>query len=379
MESLPLKQLYCVFEFFMVSACKNQHIKQGDFMIIVITGAGVVGSWIAYELSKTEHEIFLIDKEPAIWYHTSTRNSGVIHAGIYYPYHTLKRIFCIEGAKLSYEFFKKYNVEHRMSGKIIVANNDEDLDDLKRLKENGDRNGVENLKLIDSSEIKKLEPFSKSKYALYSPNTGVVNCSDYFRKMEALLQENKVNIITNCNVENVLDNKIITNRGNLEFDIFINAAGLYSDKIASMCNIKNFEIMPFKGEYYSLNNEKVNGMIYPVPGKHGHLGIHLTKAAYNEIWIGPTSKQVNEKESYDITENQEVYSLLREELLTEFNPNKITPGFTGIRAKCFYNNQMLTDFLIFRKANKVHLLGIDSPGLTAAPAIGKFVKSLIFQ
>ncbi len=346
-------------------------------MLIVIAGAGVVGSWIAYELSSANHEIFLIDKEPAIWYHTSTRNSGVIHAGIYYPYHSLKRIFCIQGAALSYEFFKKYNVEHRISGKIIVATRDEDCEELKKLKKNGDTNGVKGLKLINSSEIKKLEPFSKAKFALYSPNTGVVNCSDYFRKMEALLQERKVNIITNCCIENIKNNKIITNRGELEFDFFINAAGLYSDKIANMCGIEGFEIVPYKGEYYSLNDEKVNSMIYPVPGGEGHLGIHLTKAAYNEIWIGPTSSKEENKESYDVTEKEDIFIKACEELLIDFNYKKISPGFAGLRPKCFHNHQLLHDFLIFRKANKIHLLGIDSPGLTAAPAIGKFVKNLI--
>ena len=346
-------------------------------MLIVIAGAGVIGSWIALELANENHEIFLIDKEPAIWFHTSTRNSGVIHAGIYYPYHTFKRIFCLEGAKLSYAFFKKYNIEHRVSGKLIVTNNSEDLDDLKKLKENGDINGVKGLKIIEKSEIKKIEPYSKAKYALYSPYTGVVNCSDYFRKMEALLQEKKVNIVTNCFIENVKENKVITDRGELEFDFFINAAGLYSDVIAEMCNIKGFKIKPFKGDYYSLNDEKVNSMIYPLPGKEGHLGIHLTRAAYNEIWIGPTSRNVMEKEYYNIEEPEEIFLNACKELLTNFDKNKISPGFSGIRAKCFHNNQILTDFLIFRKSNKIHLLGIDSPGLTSAPSIGKFVKTLL--
>ena len=345
-------------------------------MVIVIVGAGVIGSWIALELAETGNEVFLMDKEPSLWYHTSTRNSGVIHAGIYYEYHTLKRIFCVSGAVKSYEFFKKYNVEHRISGKIIVGFNDEEKENLKILKENGDFNGVKDLKLIDKIEIKKLEPFCKAPYALYSPNTGVVNCSDYYKKMEALLQEKKVNIITNCNVTNIVENELETDRGNLEFDLLINSAGLHSDKILKMCGVENFKIIPFKGEYYSLNDEKVKSMIYPLPGGSGHLGIHLTKAAYNEIWIGPTSKEVGNKEDYNVYEKKDIFSEACSHLLTEFNENKIVEGFAGVRAKCFHNGYMMTDFLIFRKSNKIHLLGMDSPGLTSAPAIAEYVKKL---
>ena len=346
-------------------------------MLIAIIGGGIVGSWIALELADKNNEIFLIDKEPALWYHTSTRNSGVIHAGIYYEYHSLKRIFSISGALKSYEFFKKHNIEHRISGKLIVAFNNEEKDNLKILKENGEFNGVKGLKLIDKSEIKKLEPFCKAPYALYSPHTGVVNCSDYFKKTEALLQEKKVNIITDCEVTNIKNSTIETTRGNLNCDIIINAAGLHSDKILRMCNVENFRIIPYKGEYYSLNDEKVNSMIYPLPGTKGHLGIHLTKAAYNEIWIGPTSKEVENKEDYNVYEKKELFVEACSNLLTEFNSNKVVEGFAGIRAKCFHNGYPLTDFLIFRKGGNIHLSGIDSPGLTSAPAIAEYVKKLV--
>lgn len=345
--------------------------------MIIIVGAGVVGSWIALKLCEHFDDIFLLEKEPAIWFHTSTRNSGVLHAGIYYDHHSLKRLFCIKGQEQSYNFFKKYNVEHRISGKLIVGFTENDKKKLKQLKIAADLNGVKHLRLVDEHEIKKIEPFCKAKYALYSPFTGVVNCSDYYKKMEALLQEKGINVVTNCKVISVENNLIKTNRGNLKFDILINSAGLNADEIAKLCSIDNFKIIPYKGAYYALNDEKVNSMIYPLPGQEGHLGIHLTKAAYNEIWIGPTSTPVSDKEDYDVKEERELFLQACKNLLSEFNENRVVEGFAGLRPKCFRGNKLMEDFHIFRNGNKVHLLGIDSPGLTAAPAIADYVINLI--
>ena len=349
-------------------------------MLIVIVGAGVVGSHIALVLKKKDNEIFLLEKEHWLWFHTSTRNSGVIHAGIYYPYYTLKREFCIKGAEKTYDFLKKYNIEHRKSGKIIVAKDENEAKSLKSLYENGKRNGVKGLKLIGKKEIEKLEPNCKSEFALYSPNSGVVNCSDYFRKVEALMQEKGINIVNNCKVENinVEKNIVYTNRGELEYDILINSAGLWADDIAKMCGINGFKIIPYKGDYYSLNEDLVRSMIYPVPtDEKGALGVHFTKTAYNEIWIGPTSKVHDKKDDYNVYERKEIFIKACETYLKKFNENKITEGFSGNRPKLFYNGKFIYDFVIFRRKNVIHLLGIDSPGLTAAPAIAEYVRDLI--
>ncbi len=349
-------------------------------MLIIVIGAGVVGCHIALKLKSKKNEIFLLDKEHWLWFHTSTRNSGVIHAGIYYPYYSLKREFCIKGAKQTYEFLKKYNVEHRKSGKIIVAKDESEAKKLKELFENGKKNGVKGLKLIEKKEIEKLEPYCKAEYALYSPETGVVNCSDYYKKIEALMQEKGINIINNCKVESIDVNnkKIFTTRGELEYDILINSAGLWADDIVKMCGIKGFEIVPYKGDYYSLNEDIINSMIYPIPSdEKGALGVHFTKTAYNEIWIGPTSKEFDIKDDYDIYEKKELFIKACEIYLKKFNENKITEGFSGNRPKLFFNGKFIYDFIVFRQKNIIHLLGIDSPGLTAAPAIADYVKDLI--
>jgi len=349
-------------------------------VLIVIIGAGVVGSHIALKLKDKKNEIFLLEKEHWLWFHTSTRNSGVIHAGIYYPYYSLKREFCIKGAKQTYEFLKKYNVEHRQSGKIIVAKNEKEAKKLKELYENGKKNGVKGLKLIGKNEIQKMEPNCKSEYALYSPFTGVVNCSDYYKKIEALMQERGINIVNNCKVENIdVDKKkIFTTRGELEYDILINSGGLWADEIAKMCKIEGFKIVPYKGDYYSLNEDTINSMIYPVPSdEKGALGVHFTKTAYNEIWIGPTSKEFDRKDDYNVYEKKDIFVKACEIYLKKFNENKITEGFSGNRPKLFFEGKFIYDFMIFRRKNIIHLLGIDSPGLTAAPAIADYVKDLI--
>ena len=349
-------------------------------MLIAIVGAGVVGSHIALTLKNKKNEIFLLEKEHWLWFHTSTRNSGVIHAGIYYPYHSLKREFCVKGARQTYDFLKKYGVEHRKSGKIIVAKDDAEKEKLKQLYENGKKNGVNGLKLIGKSEIEKLEPNCKAEYALYSPETGVVNCSDYYRKIEALMQEKGINIVNNCKVQDIDVEKAIvkTDRGELNYDILVNAAGLWADEVAKMCGIEGFKIVPYKGDYYALNEDTVNSMIYPVPlDKKGALGVHFTKTAYNEIWIGPTSKEHNKKDDYDVYEKKDIFLKACEIYLKNFNPDRITEGFSGNRPKLFFQGKFIYDFIIFRRKNVIHLLGIDSPGLTAAPAIANYVAVLI--
>ena len=349
-------------------------------MLIAIIGAGVVGCHIALKLKNKNNEVFLLEKEQWLWFHTSTRNSGVIHAGIYYPYYSLKRELCVKGADLTYRFLKQLNVEHRKCGKIIVAKNEKERKELKKLYENGIKNGVKGLKLIGKSEIEKLEPNCKSEYALYSPNSGVVNCSDYYKKIEAFLQEKGVNVVNNCKVENVnvTKKKVITNRGELNYDVLINSAGLWADEIAKMCGIEGFKIIPYKGDYYSLNEDTINGMIYPVPtDEKGALGVHFTKTAYNEIWIGPTSKEFDRKDDYDVYEKKDIFVKACEVYLKKFNENKISVGFSGNRPKLFIHGKFVYDFVIFRRNNIIHLFGIDSPGLTAAPAIAEYVSELI--
>ena len=194
------------------------------------------------------------------------------------------------------------------------------------------------------------------------------------------MQEKGVNIVNNCKVEDIDINKskIITDRGELEYDYLINAAGLWADDIAKMCGIEGFKIIPYKGDYYSLNEDSINSMIYPVPtDEKGALGVHFTKTAYNEIWIGPTSKEFDRKDDYDVYEKKDVFVKACEIYLKIFNENKITEGFSGNRPKLFFHGKFIYDFMIFRRKNIIHLLGIDSPGLTAAPSIADFVKELI--
>jgi L-2-hydroxyglutarate oxidase LhgO len=348
-------------------------------MNVVVIGGGIVGSHIAYLFAKSGDEVFLLEKEKALGEHTSTRNSGVIHAGIYYPKDSLKAKLCVRGRHLTYEFLRKHGIQHKKCGKIIVALLNEELEALEDLKRRGDENGVENLRIIEGNEIQKIEPRVKCLLALHSPETGILDMAGYMKTMERVLNLAGVHIVKQCKVLSINEhNRLETNRGEIETELLINSAGLHSDTVAKMCGLDGYEIKPIKGDYYNTTEAIVNGLVYPVPDSPHSLGIHLTKTLGEETLIGPSATACSDKEDYKIHTSKEEFEKGILSMIPDFDVKKIYPGYSGNRPKVYYQGELQMDFIIKeQKGGRIHLLGIESPGLTAAPAIAEFVLKMV--
>jgi L-2-hydroxyglutarate oxidase LhgO len=348
-------------------------------MEVAIIGGGIVGCHLAYRLAKEGREVFLLEKEKALGEQTSTRNSGVIHGGIYYPQGSLKARLCVRGRHLTYEFLQNHDIPHWRCGKIIVAQVASELKALEDLKKQGEDNGVENLRLIEEAEIRNIEPRVRCLAALHSPETGILDMAAYIRVMERMLKGLGVNIVKQCKVTLIDDhNSLMTTRGEMEAEMVINAAGLYSDRIAGMCGLGGYEIIPYKGDYYNTTEEVIRGLVYPVPDSPHSLGIHLTRTLGEETLIGPSAVQVSHKDDYEIRTPREEFEKGALAMVPDFNIHRIYPGYSGNRPKVYYQGELQADFVIKKQEKgRVHLLGIESPGLTAAPAIAEYVAKMI--
>ena len=348
-------------------------------MEVAIIGGGIVGCHLAYRLAKEGREVFLLEKEKALGEQTSTRNSGVIHGGIYYPRGSLKARLCVRGRHLTYEFLQNHDIPHWRCGKIIVAQVASELKALEDLKKQGEDNGVENLRLIDEAEVWKIEPRVRCLAALHSPETGILDMAAYIRVMERMLKGLGVNIVKQCKVTSIDDhNSLMTTRGEMEAEMVINAAGLYSDSIARMCGLEGYEIIPHKGDYYNTTEEVIRGLVYPVPDSPHSLGIHLTRTLGEETLIGPSAVEVSDKDDYEIRTPREEFEKGVLAMIPDFDIHRIYPGYSGNRPKVHYRGELQTDFVIKKQEKgRVHLLGIESPGLTAAPAIAEYVSKII--
>jgi L-2-hydroxyglutarate oxidase LhgO len=348
-------------------------------MAVAVIGGGIVGCHIAYRLAKEGKEVFLFEKEKALGEHTSTRNSGVVHGGIYYEPGSLKARWCIRGRHLTYEFLQNYKILYWKCGKVIVALGGEEFKALENLGDRGLENGVENLKLLEGDEVRKIEPRVRCFAGLHSPETGILDMAAYMKTMEKVLKEWGVTLVRQCKVVSINDhNTVSTTRGEMEADLLINAAGLYSDSIARMCGLEGYEIVPFKGDYYNTTEDVVRGLVYPVPDSPHSLGVHLTRTMGGETLIGPSIVQVSDKEDYEIRTPRQEFEEGARAMIPNLNVDRIYPGYSGNRPKLYYQGALQTDFVVQEQGQgRIHLLGIESPGLTAAPAIAEYVASII--
>jgi len=348
-------------------------------MSTVVIGGGIVGCHIALRLASRGDEVFLLEKEASLGEHTSTRNSGVIHGGMYYAQGSLRARFCVRGRHLTYQFLREHGVPHSKCGKVIVALISEEVKSLERLKALGETNGVENLRLLDAAAVRKIEPRVTCLAGLHSPETGILDMAAYMRSMEGVLKGAGVTLVKQCRVLSVNHrNTLTTTRGEIEADRLVNAAGLHSDQIAGMCGLEGYRIVPFKGDYYNTTEDVIRGLVYPVPDSPLSLGIHLTRTLGNEILIGPSVVKVTEKEDYEIRTPRKEFEEGAQALIPGLNTQRIYPGYSGNRPKVYYRDELKTDFVIERQEpGRVHLLGIESPGMTAAPAIAEYVTEMM--
>lgn len=364
---------------------------------ITIVGAGIIGLSVAAELSKIYRDIFVIERNYSFGQETSSRHSEVIHAGIYYPKDSLKAKTCIEGRRLIYEFCAKNNIGHKKIGKLIVAIDGNETEDLEALFENGLSNGVEDLKLFSKNEIKNFEPNVAAQTAIYSPHTGILDSHSLMDNLVAQFKSRSGQIAYNTEligVDKAEGGFKVTvkdeREGNFSFltQVFINCAGLNSDKVAGMIGIvdSSYRLKYCKGDYFRAHNNKarfINRLIYPVPkDSRAGLGIHATLDLGGGLRLGPDDEYVD-KIDYNIDESKKIifYDSVKQ-FLPFIELKDLTVDTSGIRPKLQGPDEGFRDFIIRDESDRglpgfINLIGIESPGLTGSFSIAKIVKDMV--
>ena len=385
---------------------------------VAVVGAGIVGLSTALKLQEKGKKVLVLDKEKSPGLHQSGRNSGVIHSGIYYKPQSFKSDLCIRGRELLIDLMNNENIPHRIEGKIVVDN---DIEKIITLNKRAEELNMDGVRVLERNEILSFEPSCKFKSALYVPQAGVVDYKvvsemiakkflslggtiKYFQKIKTINTENNLKVLT-------------SDKETFKSEFLINCAGLFSDTVAELDNIKpDLRIIPFRGEYYVLSQEKahlVNNMIYPISDPNlPFLGIHLTKTVDGQIEAGPNAVLAFAKEGYkwsniNVSEFMKTISykgmwklgkqylgtgvsemyrslnkrvFLKEILnyIPDVRLSDLKPRVAGVRAQAVSSNGDLIDDFVFADGNNsLHVLNAPSPAATASLAIGEYIAAKV--
>ena len=362
----------------------------------VVIGAGVVGLAIAKEICAKNIEVLILEKEGKVGQITSSRNSGVIHAGIYYQSNSLKSKFCVEGNRLLYAYAKKFNVPFINTKKIIVASNQTQMDQVLQIRKQAELNGVEHLEILDEKQVNKLEPLIKSFGGLLVPSTGVIDQHSLIQSYLGEFENNGGMISYNSTVKKIsIINKkfeidVIDNDQNLTIincDYLINAAGIFASDVANTIDSIDKKYVPntylAKGNYFSLNTKiPISHLIYPVP-ENISLGIHLTLEMDRSIKFGPDAEWVEDPYDYSVKENlKQKFIKSINKYLPNINEDMLSPSYAGLRPITSKEDRARRDFTISTEENHqienlINLYGIESPGLTSSLAIARYVAERV--
>ena len=386
-----------------------------EFFII---GAGIVGLMLARELiHQGAHHVTVIEKEASLGCHGSGRNSGVLHAGIYYPKNSLKAALCLQGNRLMQDYCRQKKLPLINSKKVVVAKEASQHERLFQLYERAKENGVQ-VDWIDEAALKKVEPYAKTnQHALLVHDTAIVNPKRILQSLhDDLIASQRVAILFQTRFLSFDNEKTAhTSKGKIKFKQLINAAGCYADTIAHQVGIAQaYCLIPFKGIYHQLIPEKshmVNGNIYPVPDlENPFLGVHFTKNSEGVVYVGPTAIPAFGRENYGILNgiDREVFKIIWHEvklyccnahfrkvaheepkkyyppyfyrdakkLVRELEPTWLRPSAkVGIRPQLIdlRSHQLVMDFMVFKEREQIHILNAVSPAFTGSMAFAKHI------
>ena len=378
-----------------------------DFDVAVI-GAGVVGLATARALAKVGKKVIVLESNKNFGQETSSRNSGVIHAGIYYDKNSLKAKTCVRGRSLLYEYLIKHKINHKKIGKLIVANHT-NSSQLEKLFDKGIENGVEELKIIEKKYLESCVPDVQADLAIYSPVSGIVDVHGFMESLTGEIQDHGGDIARLSKFISAEKSRSYrkgwdihvscgenSERIVISSDWLINSAGLFAEHVASHIEGMPEKKIPTtyftKGNYFAVSgNCPFNTLIYPLPEKGG-LGTHLTLDLGNQALLGPDVEPMslnknaldsNQPFDYSIIETKK-FKFYEQTVKwwPSLNIDQLQPAYSGIRPKLNRVTEKPADFIIQNSvANNItgliNLFGIESPGLTASLAIAEIIESYI--
>jgi L-2-hydroxyglutarate oxidase LhgO len=362
---------------------------------VAIIGAGVIGLATANQIAQGKKQVFIFEKNRTFGLETSSRNSEVLHAGIYYPQDSLKARLCVEGKNLLYDLCDRHDIRYKKCGKLIVAADENEIRWLEELHEQGTKNGVDDLVLLSRTEVKKLEPSIEARAGLLSPSSGILDSHNLLSFLHSQAREKGAEFVFGTEVIRIeragakYEVRIRDRDGISAFvaHVVVNCAGLNSDRIAELVGIditeSSYKLHYCKGEYFSLDSKYRNlitRLIYPTPEQAGH-GIHWRQTLDGRILLGPSAYYVEAIDySVDETHKEYFYSSVKR-FLPFVELEDLAPESAGIRPKLQGPDDGFRDFVIADEEKAgfpglINLIGIESPGLTAALAIARFVGGM---
>ena len=370
-----------------------------DGFDVVVIGAGVVGLAIAARLASDRRSVLVLERETGIARGVTSRNSEVIHAGIYYPADSLKAAACVEGRERLYAWCASRRVDHRRAGKLVVATEPSEVATLESLLERGRANGVARLEMIDAAACLRLEPAVRAHAAIHSPDTGIVDAHGFCASLLAEAEAKGAILAVAKQVAGLSHGpggwrlEVVAEDGrgmeSLAADVVVDAAGLDADRIASLAGIDvdahGLRQHPCKGDYFVLapgHTVEASRLIYPVPQQAG-LGIHLTLDLAGRPRFGPDATYVEDRAGFEVDGAK---AALFGEAVARYLPDlagaTLVPDYAGIRPKLAGPGEAFRDFVVeegsaWGAPGFVGCLGIESPGLTAALALAERTAGIV--
>lgn len=360
----------------------------------LIIGAGALGLACAARLAKPNQSTLIVDAEKLIASHTSSRNSEVIHAGIYYPENSLKAQLCIEGRERLYAWCAAHHVEHRRIGKLLVAVSEDECAKLEAIASNAKRCGVSDLIPITQQQLSALEPAVKGVAAILSPSTGIIDSHGYLQSLLASAEQNGAQLVLNTRIEQLqptangwlVQGKSAGEPFSIKAMQVINAGGLFAQQLAHNTQGLARELIPqlhlCQGRYFSYSaRSPFNRLIYPMPETNATgLGIHATLDLGGQVRFGPDTHYIDELEYHVAADLREPFAQAIRRYFPKLDSSRLEPGYSGVRPKLSAFGEPPADFIIQTSAEHglnglINLFGIESPGLTASLAIAEHIAS----